>query len=179
MTTNVNLKSVYAEDIFRLAKGPEDKVFYNSSAEHAVIVHQALVKYAKEYIYIFSSSMCTEISNNPEYCQYMRDFLDLDGTHKIHIVLTDYNDAFKNMPIAKLLADYPMQVIVKQFNGKVMYNGQPAHFTVTDDRAFRLETNIKEHMAFGNFNSPDQAKVLRETFEQIFNSNLCKGVNLC
>jgi len=179
MATNVKANSVYAEDIFRLAKGPEDKVFYNSSAEHAVIVHQALVKYATEYIYIFSSSMCSEISNNGEYIDYMREFLDGDANRKIHIVLTDYNESFKAKPIAQLLAAYPSQVAIKQFGGKILYNGQPAHFTVTDDRAFRLETNIKEHMAFGNFNAPEQAKPMRDTFEKIFDSGLCKSVNLC
>ena len=61
---DTGIKSVYETEIFRLAEKHESKVFYNSSAEHASIVHLALASYAKEYIDIFSSSMCTEVSNN-------------------------------------------------------------------------------------------------------------------
>lgn len=68
---------------------------------------------------------------------------------------------------------------IKRYDGQVMYKKNPAHFTVTDDRAFILETDIEKHMAFGNFNSPSQAKDLRGVFEKIFQSNLDKNIHLC
>lgn len=175
---NNNQKSVYASEIFKLAEGKEDKIFYNSSAEHASIVHQALAKYATDYIYIFSSSMCTDVSNNPEYCNSIKTFLAANKEHSIRIILTDYTSNFQNTNIAKLLANYPLQVSVKKYDGCVMYKGAPAHFTVSDNRAFRLETDIKERMAFGNFNSPEQAQELKDIFERIFNSELAKDVPL-
>ena len=173
-----SIQSEYAANIFRLAENRDDKVFYNSSAEHAMIVHQALAKTANEYIYIFSSSMCSEISNNNEYLDYLKDFLN-DKSHEIRIVFTDFSEAFLKMPIAKLLATYPLQVSIKKYPGKVLYNGYPAHFTVTDDRAFRLETDIENHMAFGNFNSPSQALALKEVFDRIYQSKLASEVTLC
>ena len=39
--------------------------------------------------------------------------------------------------------------------------------------------NIKERMAFGNFNSPEQAVGLRTVFDKIFISPLAKSVPLC
>lgn len=172
------LNTVYANDIFRMAAGKEDKMFYNSSTAHASIVHQALAKYATDYIDIFSSSMCTEISNNKDYCKYIENYLEGGKERKIRIILTDYSERFNETKIGLLFAKYPGQVSIKSYKGKVIYKDSPAHFTVSDDRAFRLETDIERHMAFGNFNSPEQARALKETFDKIFNSPLAKDVCL-
>ncbi|MCR8919230.1 hypothetical protein [Bacteroides sp. ET225] len=172
------LKSVYAAEIFRLAEERKDENFYNSSAEHAAIVHRALAKYATEYIDIFSSSMCSDVSNNAEYCRLIKAFLDTDSKRSIRIILTDYSDSFLKTDIAGVLAGYPSQVSVKSYNGKVMYKGKPAHFTVSDGRAFRLETDIDARMAFGNFNSPGQAGALENVFDKIFKSRLVEDVRL-
>lgn len=174
-----SFKTVYAEKIFRLAEEKTDELFYNSSADHAIIVHQALVKNATDYVDIFSSSMCSEISNNPEYCRLVEAFLKADKRHRINIVFTDYEEGFTTMPIAKALLKYPLQVRIRRFDGQALYKEKPAHFTVSDDRAFRLETDIEQHMAFGNFNSPKQATDLKGLFDKIFNSPLSKTVALC
>lgn len=161
-------KTVYAQKIFGLAKEKKNELFYNSSMEHAIIVHQAIAQNAEDYIYIYSSSMCTEVSNNPQYCESIDKFLEADKRRRIKVVLTDYNDDFPSKPIALVFAKHPDQVEVKQFEGHVTYNDKHVHFTVSDDRAFRLETDIMNQMAFGNFNSPDQAEDLKNIFEKIF-----------
>ena len=176
MKEEITLDSIYAKEIFRLAENVTDKIFYNSSTEHAVIVHQALMKTAKQYVDIFSCSMCSEISNNEDYLNYMKDFLNGGKDRKINILLTNYDENFSSMPVYKLLSDYPEQVAIKKFTGIVNYQGKPAHFTVSDDRAFRLETDIEKHMAFGNFNSEVSAKNLREVFDKMFNSELATNV---
>lgn len=172
------LNTIYANEIFRMAEEKKDKVFYNSSTVHACIVHQALAKYATDYIDIFSSSMCTEISNNKDYCKYIENYLEGGKERKIRIILTDYSERFNQTKIGQLFAKYSGQVSIKSYKGSVKYKNTPAHFTVSDDRAFRLETDIDQHMAFGNFNSPEQARALRETFDKIFNSPLAKEVCL-
>ena len=168
----------YSKEIFKMAENKENKVFFNSSAEHATIVHQALVKYATSYLDIFSSCMCTEISNNSEYCQLMERFLMEDEKRRVNIVLTDYTDNFRKTPIAKVLSKFPLQVTVKHYNGCAMYKGKPAHFTIADDRSFRLETDITKHIAFGNFSSPDKTLALKTVFEKVFDSDLSKSVSL-
>lgn len=173
---NNQTRTVYAKKIFQLAKDKTNEVFYNSSSEHAIIVHQALVQNAENYVYIFSSSMCSEVSNNPEYVEIMSRFLD-NYNHNIKIILTDYSESFPDNPIAQILAHHGGQVEIKKFDGKVMYKDNPVHFTVSDDRAFRLETDIEKRMAFGNFNSPNQAKALKEIFESVFSSPEAEIVN--
>lgn len=176
--TNNQTRTVYAEKIFQLAKDKTDEVFYNSSSEHAIIVHQALVQNAENYVYIFSSSMCSEVSNNQEYVDMVNKFLADSQNHKIKIILTDYSEDFLNNPIAKVLAKYSRQVEIKRYDGQVMYKKQPAHFTVSDDRAFRLETDIEKRMAFGNFNSPTQAKDLKNIFDKVFSLPTIETVQL-
>lgn len=179
MALNSTKNSVYSEEIFRLAEEKKNEIFYNSSAEHAIIVHQALMKTAERYVCIFSSSMCSEISNNDEYIAYVRNFLEGGKDRYIKILLTDYSNDFWKNPIAKVLTHYPQQVQIKKYDGNVYYKDNPTHFTVTDDRAFRLETDIKNHMAFGNFNSEEQAKALKSVFDKMFLSRLSSTVDPC
>ncbi len=163
-----NTRTAYAEKIFGLAKNKTNELFYNSSTDHAIIVHQAIAQNATDYIYIFSSSMCTEVSNNQQYCEYIENFLAGNKDRKIKVVLTDYNSEFPSKPIAKVFARYSDQVEIKQFAGFITYKDSHVHFTVSDDRAFRLETDIENQMAFGNFNSPNQAKDLKFIFDKVF-----------
>ena len=179
MVVNETKTSVYSEEIFKLAEEKKNEIFYNSSAEHAIIVHQALMKTAENYVCIFSSSMCSEISNNPEYIAYVKTFLGGSKDRTIQILLSDYTDDFWKNPIAKELAKFPQQVHVKKYDGNVYYKEKPAHFTVTDGRAFRLETDIDKHMAFGNFNSEGQASALKSVFDKMFVSKLATAVAPC
>lgn len=179
MDVNATKASVYAEEIFKLAEEKKNEIFYNSSAEHAIIVHQALMKTAENYVCIFSSSMCSEISNNPEYIAFVQSFLEGGKERTIQILLSDYTDDFWRKPIARKLANFPQQVHVKKYDGNAYYKGKPAHFTVTDGRAFRLETDIDKHMAFGNFNSEGQASALKSVFDKMFVSKLATAVAPC
>lgn len=170
--------SAYEAEIFDLAKNRTDKLFYNSSAEHASIVHKALAMYAQKEICIFSSSMCSEVSNNEEYCALIKKFLLKSENNKIRIILTDYNDNFCCQQIYQVLKYHPSQVCIKAYNGGVKYNDKEAHFTVVDDSAFRLETDIEKRMAFGNFNDQTKAVALKEVFDRIFNSENAKTVKV-
>ena len=158
----------YKEQIFKLAKEKKDDVFYNSSEEHAMIVHQAIANTAEHDINILSSSLCSSISNNEDYLKYMRDFLSKDSSHIVRIVLTDYNEEFLNKPIAILFREFHDQVQVRRFNGVVKNEDKQVHFTYADDRMYRIETDIVNHIAFGNFNSPTRVAFLASIFNQVF-----------
>lgn len=174
------LNAIYSDHLFDLAKNKKNEVFFNSSFEHAKVVHQALAKYAEGYIDIYSRSLCSEISNNQDYCQYIQQFLESSPGNQIKIILTNYDaDKLNERPIFQILSRFPNQVQMKSYDGEVQYEGKPVNFTVTADRAFRLETDIENYKAFGNFNSPEQAVILRENFDKLFNNNvLTKPISL-
>lgn len=159
---------LYKKAIFALAEERKDQLFYNSSELHAEIVHQAIAKTAERYICILSGSLCTEISNNERYCELMNEFLSKDASRKVQIILTDYQESFLLKSLNIVFQKYRKQVDVRRFNGSVRRNNLPVHFTFADDRMFRLETDIEKHMAFGNFNSPEQVMSLKNVFNDVF-----------
>lgn len=171
------MNSEYAKLIFDLAENQTDQMFYNSSAEHAAIVHQALVKYASDYIDIFSGSLCSDISNNDEYCSLVNDFLSQKDNSKINIILTNFNDNFYDTKIFKIFSMHKDKVTIKKFYGQFKYEGKEAHFTISDDRSFRLETDVQNNMAFGNFNSSGQTLELKKFFDRTFNSDLVSSID--
>ena len=173
------METIYKKEIFELAANKKDFKFYNSSEKHAAIVHQAIAHNAKDYIYIYSSCLCTEISNNDEYCRYIDKFLSEDKNHYIRIILTDYSCDFLGKPIARILKKYPLQVFIKKFSGKVVHKGKEIHFTIADDCMFRLETDIEKHLAYGNFNSQRDVVTLKTIFDKIYQSQLSKSCTFC
>ncbi len=169
----IDINSIYREEIETLAAREENKIFYNSSSEHACIVLNALVRNAKKYIKILCSDMCSSISNNDEYLKLIKKFLSGDFERTLDIVFTEYRTEFHSKPIAKLLSEYPQQVTIKKLGKvRVLYNGNSVNFTVSDDRAFRVETDVANKMAFGNFNEPEQAKKLLSTFDSVFENSI-------
>ena len=52
----------------------------------------------------------------------------------------------------------------------VKQNGKDVHFTVSDDRAYRFETDVENHLAKGNFKDEEYSKELENIFRQVFNS---------
>ena len=181
MAMDLGMDSIYAEDINKLAKDHTDKIFYNSNERHATIVLRALVRNAEKYIKILCSNMCTDVSNNKEYLDLLESFLLRDSGNMISILFVNYNQNFCKQNIAKLFARYPEQVKIKKMTdplSEVCLDESPVHFTVSDDRAFRLETDIENKMPYGNFNGIEKAKALSNVFDNYFNSDSVEVVNL-
>lgn len=164
----MDILELYKEEIFRLAEEKRDNIFYNSSEEHATIVHQAIASTAEHDINILSSSLCSSISNNLDYLTSMRSFFTKDPSHRVRIVLTDYKEEFQDKPIAGLFREFQDQVEIRRFNGVVKNNDKQVHFTYADDRMYRIETDIDKHIAFGSFNSPGRVEFLASIFNQVF-----------
>lgn len=174
---SLNADKSYREKIFRLAKGKKDQLFYNSSPEHAKIVHLAIIQNASRYVNILCSSMCSEISNNKEYCTSVDRFLSVPE-HQMNIVFTDYDSSFHKKPIAGIFRRHKTNVTIKKFDGHILLDRNEVHFTISDDRAFRLENNIQEHIAYGNFNNVAVASSLNEKFNEVLNSDKTQPINI-
>ena len=158
----------YLEKIEFLASNAINEEFYNSNEEHAQIVLTAMVRYSKEKVRIFCGNMCTDVSNDPKYLNEIKLFLS-ERRGFMEILFCEYKDHFKDQPIYKLLNQYPQeQVKIKTINTLLMYNGKPVHFTVSDNKSFRFETDTLEKTARGNFYDPDSAKMLSEEFDKLF-----------
>lgn len=163
----------YEEEIIQFAENNKDEMFYNIDANHAKIVLRELMKNATQYVYIVCCNMCSDVSNNDPYIEAVKKFLSTDPQREIKILFTNYDsDCFKQTKIEKTLREYPQQVSIKALiNGKITGKGDnPVNFTVSDDKAFRMEIDVNEKTAFGNFNNPPYAKILRKHFDRFFNN---------
>ena len=163
----------YEEEIVQFAENKEDEMFYNIDANHAKIVLRELMKNATHYVYIVCCNMCSDVSNNAPYVEAVKQFLSTDSKREIKILFTNYEgDCFMQSQIAETLRKYPKQVFIKALvNGEIVGNeGKPINFTVSDDKAFRMEIDVNERIAFGNFNKPDDAIILRNHFDRFFNN---------
>ncbi|MDR1055668.1 MAG: hypothetical protein LBL90_07585 [Prevotellaceae bacterium] len=178
MSLDINL--IYKEKIEGLAKNKTDEVFYNSSEEHAQVVVNAIAKNAEHEIKILCCNMCSKISNNEDYLKSVKGFLSGNKDRKIQILFTKYSDEFPQKPIAGVFKEYADQVEIKKWDSaeKITLKGEPVNFTVSDDRAYRMETDIEKRLAFGNFNNPEGAKNLSSVFDELFNSTFTHQINI-
>ncbi|MDR0620139.1 MAG: hypothetical protein LBG17_09610 [Bacteroidales bacterium] len=174
----MDIDLIYKEKIERLAKDRTDEVFYNSSENHARVVVNAIAKNSEQYIKILCCSMCSDVSNNDEYVKSVKNFLSEDKDRKIKILFTKYDGNFPEKPIAQLLKQYTKQVEIKKWDAdeEIKFKDKPVNFTVADDRAYRMETDIEGKLAFGNFNNPEGAKNLSSVFDEAFNSTLASPI---
>lgn len=160
--------SPYTEYIEHLASNSINEEFFNSSELHAQIVLTSMVRHARTKIRILSGNMCSEISNNPTYLNEVKSFL-AERSGSIDILFCDSQDHFKTTEIYKLLSNFiPEQVRIKTTKTRLVIGEKPIHFSVADDTAFRLETDIEKRMARGNFNDTVNGKMLSERFDSLF-----------
>ena len=139
--------------------------FFNTSDEHAQIVLTAMMHYAKKEVNIYCGNLCTDVSNNPDYLNEIKSFVD-DRNGSIKIILCDYKEDLKKKPIYEQFKDHN-KVVFKKTNSRLIYNRKPVHFTIVDQLAYRLETDIKKKIARGNFNDPQAAASLHNYFEAL------------
>jgi len=163
---------LYSETIESYARGSVDNEFFNSGDEQAMIVLSLLVQYAKKSINIYCGNLCSEVSNNQKYLDNLREFFKRGGIAKVALCELDASQVdsyLVNKDIFKLFSDFSSQVSIKTTNRKVVENKTQVHFTIADDKAYRLETDIICKKARGNFGSEKVVKVLDVIFGKVFN----------
>jgi len=168
-----NCMTEYEIEIRKLAEEEENKVFYNSSKSHARIVLNSMVQHAEHYVYAVCGNYCSEVSCNPEFSKIVAEYLSGGEDREFHVLFDEYNPDFLNTDIAKIFAQNPKKVKIRKFkdNGRLTYKGDRVHLTISDDRAFRLETNVDDRIAFGNFNDKKNVKVFKEVFTHYFSND--------
>ena len=167
----------YKEYIESLATSSESVEFYNSGPEHAAIVLGTIFKTASQYVKVYCANMLSEaVSNSEIYLNAVDEFLKRvtavnNQNLPLQIIFSNpIGDAFRRTPIYKILYKHRAKVQIKSLNTSagtrgIRYKGIPAHFTCADDRMYRLETDIVNKKAFGNFNDPQGAMVIRNAFD--------------
>lgn len=174
----------YRDFVTFLAKSGDNRTFLNSDEDHALDVLVQLFQIAQSTVRIFAGSLCHHVGNKSEYVIALSEFIERGG--ELRILLNNYNEEFaKTSNLYKRLAYYKSQgkpVTVKTTNSKPYRTGDPekreVHFTIGDEKAYRIETDIEKRTAECNFNNPELAKSTAEFFDMLFNREDAKEINL-
>jgi glycogen synthase len=167
----------YRNYVKHLAEKHSSKIIYNADKDHAVILLSELIKNSKESVRIVCKNMDPDVTGKPDYLKAMKSFLDKDGT-EVKILMTDYykdKSIFDNSEIFSLLKKYKNQVELKYVeesdSDSVYIDGKLINFTTSDYTAFRVETDVENNMAFGNFNDRKNVEMLNKVFFTLFSSH--------
>lgn len=167
----------YIELIEKLAKDQKNEVFYNSGEDHALVVLKNIFRHADRYVDTLCGNLCSEMCEDKEYLELVDNFLSENPSRNLNILFDNYDDKFLQKGIYRILSKYPKQVKVRKLNNiRIKYEGTPIHLTVSDDKSFRLETDIENKKAWGNFNDEEKARIFREGFELFFNDDYSTSV---
>lgn len=161
-----------------------DRVFMNSDEEKALIVLVELFKSAKTKVRIFAGSLYHSVGNKLEYLIALSEFLERGG--ELRVLLNDYNEeAAKTSNLYKRLAYYKSKgkpIFIKTTNSRPYRTGDPekkeVHFTIGDEKSYRIETDIEKRTAECNFNNPVLAKTIADFFDMLFDKEDTKEIQL-
>jgi hypothetical protein len=164
--------NLYLQKIEYLALNQVNENFFNSGSNHALIVLNTIVRYAKNHIKVFAGNLCTDISNDKEYIDNLRTFFMNGG--KMQVLLCDFNNDnnLSNKNISAVFKDFSKNVTLKKTKNVVIMPSEknPIHFTVADSKMYRFETDTVNKIARGNFNDTRNSKILETVFDKLFTS---------
>jgi hypothetical protein len=170
-----------------LSENKVQKEFLNSDQEHALEVFINLFRQAQGVVRIFAGCLCNDLSNSSEYIVAISDFIEKGG--KVKILLSKYDESLiaksnlmRRLSYYSSPGEYAENITIKATKQKFFYTRDPdkkeIHFTVADENAYRIETNIEQRSATCNFNNPRDAKVLVELFDRLYDSEEPKRIDL-
>lgn len=174
----------YKEFVTALSVSGENRTFLNSDEDHALEVLVRIFQTAQNEVRIFAGCLCHHVGNKQEYIIALSEFLERGGSLKI--LLNNYDVAIaKDSSLYKRLAyykekGYPLEL--KETSAHPFLTGDPdkkeVHFTVADNKAYRIETDIEKRTAECNFNNPDLAKGITSFFDQLFSREDAREIDL-
>jgi hypothetical protein len=182
ITTNERSMDIhqYREKVEELAKTDSPIVFYNSSADHAAVVMQTIVKNAQKNIDILAGDLSSLNCQSENFIIPIVNFILSGG--KIRILLDEVkgndlpkNELFDALKAFQDLEDYKEKVQIRKSLTSITIKGSDSsekiHFTVSDSKAYRIENDTVNFTAKCCFNDPLQSQKLINTFDLVFLDN--------
>lgn len=146
----------------------------NGHWKHATILLKEFFFTGEDHIYILSGELYTNAFDDNETIQNARTFMGKGG--KLHIAFTDtvrHADMLKRPFVEALMAE-----VSSNQKGTFLLRDASSiapsqkHFMVVDKRGFRFETDHKQRIATANFDYPEIAIRLEETFNSTFEKSI-------
>ncbi|MBW4712497.1 hypothetical protein KZY63_06910 [Prevotella histicola] len=176
--------SNYRDFVASIAASRENRTFLNSDEDHALDVLVQLFQQAQHDVRIFAGCLCKHVGNKPEYVVALSEFIERGG--KLRILLNAYEEeCAKDANLYKRLSYYQTQgkpIQIKSANIHPYMEGDPnkkeIHFTIGDECAYRIETDIDKRTAQCNFNNPEFAEKIVKFFDNHFDREDAHELNI-
>lgn len=174
----------YYRFVKELSEKNENYVFFNSDEGKMLSVFSVMFQGASKEFRIFAGSLCNETTDSKSYIEAVSDFLERGG--KLRILLNNYNEkkAFQSDLFRRLYyyVTKGKTVKIRTTNEKpYITSGDDrinVHFSVGDEKSYRIEQDIEKRTAVCNMNGESQAKDMARLFDKIFENYYVKDVDL-
>lgn len=168
----------YRQYLEGLAEKKSNILFSNGGKEYASILMSVLFANTSQEAVIFCEGFGPELVSTEDYRDALNRYLDQGKGLKVLLNNTEHLD---EDPIQLLLSEKnrrenPESIQIRAITPegrqqiKDQFNGSVNNFAVFDSEKFRLEYDPAEYTAFGSFNRPEDAKLLRGLFDRVFES---------
>jgi hypothetical protein len=168
----------YDESVEQLATSKINLEFDNRGAPHALTVISNLFKTTEKSIIMFSEKLNSEVADKDVFLSHLQNYLKSGKSFKLlletlpsenersealNLVIKKSEEENSNVFIKKLSEEELSEMRSYFTNKDTAY-----HFIVSDERAFRIETDPVEFKAVCNFNNPEVAKSFTQLFYKFF-----------
>ena len=169
--------SEYREYLERLVNEKSPILFSNGGIEYASILMSVLLKNTTHSVCMFCEGFKPELMTQPAYWETLSQYLEDKG--KTLYVLVNSDAFVDSQPLRTLFAeqrernfDGTIQIRLISQEGRddiqTQFNGALNNFAVFDNDMYRLEYEPSDYKAFGSFNNPEDAKLLLDLFNSVF-----------
>lgn len=167
----------YRDYLTKLVKENSPLLFSNGGKEYASILMSILLENTSRSICMFCEGFKPDLIIEKDYWEALSKYLA--QTEKTLHVLVNSDAYVDAKPLQTLFAkqaernnDDTIQIRLITAEGRndimAQFNGALNNFAVFDDNMYRLEYEPSEYKAFGSFNDPEDAKLLLELFNKVF-----------
>lgn len=166
---------IYKSDLQWAYDQKTDLLFTNSGREHAVVLLSTIFDNTKDTLYIYGRELRKELTSCKRYVLSLFDCIKRGVS--IKVLLEEEKDESKKSPMRKVLEELSKKecnVSVRSMKNvdEEMKRHMPnaTHFTVSDNRAFRMEYDIANYKAFCSMNSSEMSEYLISAFNATFSA---------
>lgn len=175
----------YSLFVKSLAKQQVNQVFLNSDEDKMISVFVEIFNSSSDIVRIFAGNLCNLSTESSIYIEALSDFIERKG--KLRVLLNDF-DIIKTQQtnLYKRLAYYKaegadIEIKATSVNPYVIaQNGERVnvHFSIGDNKSYRLENDTVNITAICNMHDPDTANEFVAVFDKIFDSERSIVVDL-
>lgn len=150
----------YRRNLTELFKSESTAPITNSSPAHAIILLSTIFHFAHESVNVFCGNLRNDVFGNEDLISEIR----CAAYRNVKMVfILEHDNATPQ--IAELSEKFKSNMEIRIIPQGVK---RPAHFVVSDNKAFRIEENHDITKAIGCANFPDIAMLLNKSFASLY-----------